>query len=57
MGLREWNPGDLLEMSAYYWRTCALHAAVKTDVFSKIGSDRLSAEELARRMNGTLDGY
>jgi len=44
MSMREWNPGELLEMSAYFWRTCALHAGVKTDVFSKIGSERLSAK-------------
>jgi SAM-dependent methyltransferase len=56
MSMREWNPGELLEMSAYFWRTCALHAGVKTDVFSKIGSERLSAEELARRVNGSVDG-
>jgi hypothetical protein len=56
MSMREWNPGELLEMSAYFWRTCTLHAAVKADVFSKIGSERLSAEELARRVNGSVDG-
>jgi SAM-dependent methyltransferase len=43
-------------MSAYFWQTCTLHAGVKTDVFSKIGSERLSAEELARRVNGSVDG-
>jgi hypothetical protein len=54
--MKEWNPGELLEMSSYFWRTCALHAGVKTDVFSKIGCESLSAEELARRMNGSVDG-
>src|SRR5512143_3139327 len=56
MSSREWKAGDLLELSAYFWKTCTLHAAVKLDVFSTIGGDSLSAEELARRMNGSIDG-
>jgi predicted O-methyltransferase YrrM len=56
MSPREWKPEDLLELSAYFWKTCTLHAAVKLDVFSKIGAGTLSAEELARRVNGSADG-
>ena len=39
MSPREWKSGDLLELSAYFWKTCTLHAAVKLDVFSKIGGE------------------
>jgi hypothetical protein len=56
MSSREWKPGDLLELSAYFWKTCTLHAAVKLDVFSKFSGESLSAEELARRVNGSVDG-
>jgi SAM-dependent methyltransferase len=47
MEAQEWNPGSLLELSGGYWRTCALHAAVKLDVFTKMGSEELTAGELA----------
>ncbi len=41
------NPGDLMEMSGYYWKTCTLHAAVKLDVFTAVGARKLSAAEVA----------
>ena len=43
----EWNPGSLLETSGYYWKTCALHAGVKLDIFSIIGKSWLTAKEIA----------
>ena len=52
----EWTPGDLLELSGHFWKTCTLHAGVKLGVFSKIGVDALGAEEVARRVNGSVDG-
>jgi SAM-dependent methyltransferase len=56
MSPTEWTPGDLLELSGHFWKTCALHAGVKLDVFSRIGAEALAAEELARRVNGSADG-
>ena len=41
------HPGRLLELSGSYWQTCALHAAVKLDLFTRIGSEARGAEELA----------
>ena len=41
------NPGDLFEISGYYWKTCTLHAAVKLDIFTVVGNRRLSADEIA----------
>jgi len=41
MTLRERNSGDLLEISGYFWKTCALHAAVRLEVFSIIGGGPL----------------
>jgi hypothetical protein len=48
MNSQEWNPGQILELSGYYWKTCTLHAGVKLDVFTAIGKERLSADEAAR---------
>jgi SAM-dependent methyltransferase len=56
MSSREWTTGDLLELSAYFWKTCTLHAAVRLDVFTKIGTAALSAEQAARQVNGSTDG-
>ncbi len=53
---QRWNPGELLEVSGAFWKTCALHAAVKLDVFSVIGDDQLSAETVATQINGSLKG-
>jgi len=51
-----WNPGSLLGMSGYYWRSCVLHAAVKLDLFTVIGDDSLTAETLADRIRADSDG-
>ncbi len=54
----EWNPGTLLEMSGAYWKTCTLHAGVKLDIFTVIGSDTLSggkiADELGMEKRGLI---
>jgi hypothetical protein len=34
----KWNPGKLIELSGYFWKTCTLHAAVKLDVFTCLGN-------------------
>lgn len=47
---REWDVGRLMELSGSYWQTCALHAAVKLDVFTKMGGSECSAGDLARRV-------
>jgi predicted O-methyltransferase YrrM len=46
-----WNPGRLLEMSGSYWRVCALHASVKLGVFSVLGDEKLTGEDVARELN------
>lgn len=50
------NPGMLLEMSGYYWKTCTLHAGVKLDVFTLIGEASLAGEAVARKLKGDADG-
>lgn len=45
----ESDPGRLLELSGSYWKTCALHAAVKLDIFSLLDQDRLGADDIAKK--------
>lgn len=47
---KEWNPGQLLELSGGYWQTCALHAGVVLDLFTALGDERLTARGLAVRI-------
>ncbi len=42
-----WTIPDLLQMSGGYWSACALHAAVKLDVFTLLDGVALTAEEAA----------
>ena len=56
MTLPEWTPETILRLSGDYWKTCALHAGVKLDVYTIIGDDCLSANEIARRIKCDLRG-
>ena len=51
-----WNPGTLLEMSGYYWKTCTLHAGVKLDVFTAIGSDALTCDQINEHVKADKQG-
>lgn len=44
------NPGQILEVSGYFKKTCALHAAVKLGVFTAVGRKAATAMDLAREM-------
>jgi SAM-dependent methyltransferase len=52
----KWNPGKLLELSGYYWKTCTLHAAVKLDVFTCLGKEKLSIGEVTDRLKASSRG-
>jgi len=56
MTSRQWNPGDLLEISGFYWKTAVLHAAVKLDVFTVIEDRQLAASEISRQLNAAQRG-
>lgn len=56
MAPRDWNPGELLEISGYFWKTCALHAAVKLDIFTLIGDEHLTAEQTSQKHGGSQKG-
>jgi hypothetical protein len=56
MAKREWNPGELLEISGFFWKTCTLHTAVKLDLFTVIGDESLTAGEMAQKIDGAVNG-
>ena len=56
MNTQEWHPGNLLELSGYFWRTCTLHAAVKLDVFTAVGNQDFTAGELASKLELDVNG-
>lgn len=41
------SPGPLLSLSGAYWKSCALHAAVKLDVFTPLEAGPATAAQLA----------
>jgi len=50
------NPGELLEISGYFWKTCALQAAVKLGVFTAIGDAQLTGKEISQKLSGSQRG-
>lgn len=48
----QWNPGKLMRVSGAFWESFPLHAAVNLDLFTRIGEDSLSAEEIASQWSG-----
>lgn len=51
MNTQEWNPGQLLEISGYFWKTCTLHAGVKLDIFTAIGREQKTAGDIAQKLD------
>lgn len=50
-----WTAERILQTSGAYWATCALHAAVDLDVFTRIGDDRVSGEAVAQSLAASTD--
>ena len=53
---KQWNPGELLEISGFFWKTATLHTAVKLDIFTAIGDGQFTAEEIGRQVKGVQKG-
>ena len=51
-----WNIGQLLGTSSAYWKSSTVHAAVKLEIFTKIGDAQLTAEDICRKVNGSKRG-
>ena len=56
MANHKWNPGELLELSGYFWKTCTLHAAVKLDVFTCLGEEQLASAEVSESLKTSSRG-
>jgi predicted O-methyltransferase YrrM len=56
MAVQSWTPETILRLSGDYWKTCALHAGVKLDIFTHIGDKCLSAMDIAEKIDGNLRG-
>ncbi len=56
MTSRKPNPGQLLEISGAYWKSCTLHAGVKLGIFTVLGDDARTSEEVAREIEGDRRG-
>jgi SAM-dependent methyltransferase len=51
-----WNIGSLLATSGNYWQTFTLHTGIKLDIFSAIGDEHVTAENLAPKIGADLRG-
>ncbi|RJR21651.1 MAG: methyltransferase domain-containing protein [Desulfobacteraceae bacterium] len=45
---KNWGVKELLGLSGIYWQTCTLHAAVKLEIFTRIGDSGMRSSDLAR---------
>lgn len=52
----DWTPSGLLQLSGGYWSACALHAAVKLDVFTPLSAVPRTAADLAGVVNADPRG-
>ncbi len=50
MNNQDINPGQLLKISGNYWKACTLHAGIKLDIFTAIGSDLVASGDVARKL-------
>lgn len=50
------HPGRLFGLGSAYWQPCALHAAVKLDVFTALTGQKLTAPELSEKLGANERG-
>ncbi len=51
MEQKVWNPAELLQFSGGYWSACALHAAIKLDIFTPLSEGPVTAKQLAKQVD------
>ena len=56
MTTQELNPGQLLEISGSYWKSCTLHAGVKLGIFTLLADDAQTIEEVAQKIESNHRG-
>jgi SAM-dependent methyltransferase len=49
--MSNWTPGTLLKLSGSYWQACTLHAAVKLDLITQMGSEPIQGSVLAKTLS------
>lgn len=54
MNNKEWTPGRLFKTSGNYWLSCTIHAAIKLGVFTALGPEKLTGEEIAQKIDGDI---
>jgi len=52
----EWNIGLLLSTSSGYWESSTLHAAVKLEIFTALGDEQLTTEEVGTKIGAKERG-
>jgi predicted transcriptional regulator len=50
------NPANLLEISGSYWKACPLHAGIKLDIFTALGRERLTSQEIVQKLHSDKRG-
>ncbi len=51
-----WDAEKLLKTAGSYWDACTLQAGVNLEIFTKIGDESITAEDLARTLDGEVRG-
>jgi hypothetical protein len=51
-----WTVDTLLKTSGSFWEACTLHTAVTLEIFTLLGDEPLSAEEVAEKLAGDVRG-
>ena len=51
-----WTVDSLLKTSGSFWQSCTLHAAVALEIFTLIGDDWVSADDVAEKLGADLRG-
>lgn len=53
---REVSLGELLQISSSYWKSSTVHCGVKLDIFTHLGSNKLSAKGVAEKIGANVRG-
>jgi SAM-dependent methyltransferase len=53
---QEWSIGRLLSTSSSYWRSSTLHAAVKLEIFTALGDEKLTVAQLGEKIAASERG-
>jgi len=56
MTRQDLNPEKILKMSGSYWETCTIHAGVKLDIFTLLGSESMTGEQMTKKLNSDTRG-